>query len=136
MSPICYQVSPIQLGDEDCLYLNINTPKVGGIVGFYLFTTLLSNIKNVSFNFFIFIFYFIKAIPAKLMPVIMYIHYGGFVKGFSGFPNSAKYFMDEDVVIVTLNYRLGILGILVHLLYMSRYNAQRRSNSPPLYLST
>ncbi|KAF5273127.1 hypothetical protein FQA39_LY07617 [Lamprigera yunnana] len=69
-------------GSEDCLYLNIYTPKLPE--------------SNTS-----------------LKPVMFFIHGGGFTMG-SG--NSelygAGYFMPEDVVLVTINYRLGLLGFL------------------------
>lgn len=48
------------------------------------------------------------------MPVIVYIHGGGFFAGTAG-PSitGADYFMDtEDVIVVTMNYRLGPLGFL------------------------
>ncbi|XP_017783906.1 PREDICTED: venom carboxylesterase-6-like [Nicrophorus vespilloides] len=82
--PICTQLdlytpgSTIQ-GEEDCLFLNIYTPKVS----------------------------------SKLLPVMVYIHGGGFLSGsgsstFYG-PDSL---MNEDVVLVAINYRLGALGFL------------------------
>ncbi|MPC25228.1 Venom carboxylesterase-6 [Portunus trituberculatus] len=66
-------------GDEDCLYLNIFTPKA----------------KD----------------SRPHLPVMVYIHGGGFVCG-----STSEYppypLLNEDVVIVTLQYRLGILGFL------------------------
>ncbi|XP_053988697.1 carboxylic ester hydrolase-like isoform X2 [Hylaeus volcanicus] len=47
----------------------------------------------------------------KPMPVIFWIHGGAFQFG-SGQDMGAKYLMDYDVVVVTINYRLGILGFL------------------------
>ncbi|CAL8073925.1 unnamed protein product [Orchesella dallaii] len=44
-------------------------------------------------------------------PTLVYIHGGGFLSGTSGM-YGPKYFMDEDVVLVTINYRLGPLGFL------------------------
>ena len=44
-----------------------------------------------------------------LLPVIAYIHGGAFVMGSTRI-YGAKYFMDEDIVLVTMNYRLGALG--------------------------
>ncbi|CAG7835486.1 unnamed protein product [Allacma fusca] len=44
----------------------------------------------------------------KPLPVMLYIHGGG-VYG-NGTRYGAKYFMDEDVILVTFEYRLGILG--------------------------
>lgn len=47
-------------------------------------------------------------------PVILYIHPGGFyaVSGQSKNFAGPQYFMDRNVVLVTINYRLGILGFL------------------------
>ena len=45
------------------------------------------------------------------LPVMVYIHGGGYLDG-GGDNYGAKYFMDEDVVFVTINYRLGALGFL------------------------
>ncbi|ENN79424.1 hypothetical protein YQE_04068, partial [Dendroctonus ponderosae] len=69
-------------GDEDCLYLNVYTQQLPG---------------NSS----------------KLRPVMFYIHGGGFVFG-SSRPgiHGPKFLMTKDVVLVTINYRLGILGFL------------------------
>ena len=51
--------------------------------------------------------------PSKLLPVMVFIHGGGFVSGtgdstFAG----PSFLMDQDVVLVSVNYRLGILGFL------------------------
>ncbi|XP_043272746.1 venom carboxylesterase-6-like [Venturia canescens] len=45
------------------------------------------------------------------MPVIVYIHSGAFQFG-DGATHRPHYLMDHDVVLVTLNYRLGPLGFL------------------------
>ncbi|KAF5288897.1 hypothetical protein FQA39_LY03776 [Lamprigera yunnana] len=70
-------------GDEDCLYLNVYTPKMDA-----------NQTKS-------------------LYPVIVYIHGGSFVV------NSASYdwlgpeiLLNKDIVLVTVNYRLGALGFL------------------------
>ncbi|KZC10653.1 Venom carboxylesterase-6 [Dufourea novaeangliae] len=47
----------------------------------------------------------------KPMPVLFWIHGGAFMFG-SGMDMGAKYLMDHDVILVTSNYRLGILGFL------------------------
>ncbi|XP_021957941.1 esterase 6 [Folsomia candida] len=44
-------------------------------------------------------------------PVMVFIHGGGFFFGNSN-ENGADYFMDEEVVFVTINYRLSALGFL------------------------
>ena len=46
-------------------------------------------------------------------PVMVWIHGGAFVVGLSDTFDPTK-LVDEDVVVVTLNYRLGILGYLAH----------------------
>lgn len=45
-------------------------------------------------------------------PVMVYVHGGGFNFGWPGSAMKARYFMDEDVVLVTFSYRLGYLGFL------------------------
>lgn len=49
----------------------------------------------------------------KKFPVMIYIHGGGFLAGSgSSFFYNPIYFVQEGVVVVTLNYRLGPLGFL------------------------
>ncbi|KAJ8669923.1 hypothetical protein QAD02_001182 [Eretmocerus hayati] len=48
--------------------------------------------------------------PRKLMPVIVYLH-GGWYQYNGGFLHD-KYLADRDVIYLTLNYRLGLLGFL------------------------
>jgi len=69
-------------GDEDCLYLNVYTPQ-------------LPESNN------------------ELLPVMFYIHGGGWTSG-SGNPDlyGPDILLDKDVVLVTINYRLGALGFL------------------------
>lgn len=71
------------IGAEDCLYLNVYVP-------------VRENVGNLR-------------IPS--MPVIFWIHGGAFQFG-SGMYAGAKFLMDRDVVLVTINYRLGPLGFL------------------------
>ncbi|XP_076627824.1 juvenile hormone esterase [Colletes latitarsis] len=52
-----------------------------------------------------------EEMSTKPMPVIFWIHGGAFQFG-SGIDAGGKYLMDHDVVFVTINYRLGILGFL------------------------
>ncbi|OXA51292.1 Esterase E4 [Folsomia candida] len=70
------------LGSEDCLNLNVFTPK------------LPSNESD-----------------GKLLPVLVWIYGGGFVGG-SNQAYGGSYLMDEDVVLVVINYRLGAFGFL------------------------
>ncbi|KAF0760307.1 esterase FE4 isoform X1 [Aphis craccivora] len=70
------------VGSEDCLYLNVSVPQV----------------QNES--------------NGKLA-VMIFIHGGAFSYG-SGSKNefSPDYFLDENVIVVTMNYRLNALGFL------------------------
>ncbi|CAG7728616.1 unnamed protein product, partial [Allacma fusca] len=52
-----------------------------------------------------------KVNNSQMLPVMMYIHGGAFQNG-TGSLYRPDYFMDEDVVYVSPNYRLGILGFL------------------------
>lgn len=76
--------NPQVSGVEDCLYLYVYRPK-----------SLLRKKR-------------------KQLPVIVYIHGGGFFAGAAGPSISgADYMMDtEDVIVVTMSYRLGPLGFL------------------------
>nr|QVD39199.1 Carboxylesterase [Schistocerca gregaria] len=49
--------------------------------------------------------------PEKLFPVMFWIHGGGWVSG-TGAGYKAGYLIDKNVVLVTINYRLGPLGFL------------------------
>ncbi|XP_065212957.1 carboxylic ester hydrolase-like [Planococcus citri] len=69
-------------GDEDCLYLNVFTPKI------------------------------LAANSSELMNVLVYIHGGAFMYG-SGKNMNPDYIMqNDDIVFVSINYRLGPLGFL------------------------
>merc|ERR1712179_45506 len=70
------------LGSEDCLYLNVATP-------------------NLDYNL----------TSKDPMPVMFWIHGGGFVSG-SGSWFDPSFLLDKDVLIVSLNYRLGPFGFL------------------------
>ncbi|XP_050295651.1 esterase E4-like [Anthonomus grandis grandis] len=69
---------------EDCLYLNVYTTKLPS-----------GNINNVK------------------RPLIVHIHPGGFYSaGSASYWGGPQYFMDQDIILVTFNYRLGTLGFL------------------------
>ncbi|XP_054013924.1 carboxylic ester hydrolase-like [Hylaeus anthracinus] len=73
------------VGDEDCLYLNVYTPKL---------PTKSDEVKGGY-------------------PVMIWFHGGGWVCG-AGHSEyySPKFLLDYDVILVTVNYRLGPLGFL------------------------
>ncbi|CAH1142147.1 unnamed protein product [Phyllotreta striolata] len=83
--PLCPQETkptknPVTIS-EDCLILNVYTPK------------LHNNKKSPK------------------LPVIVFIHDGGYLRGGSAsYMYGPEYLLDHDVVLVTLNYRLGTLG--------------------------
>ena len=85
-SIICPQLSGLIIehleGQEDCLFLNIYVPQ--------------------------------KALENELkLPVMLWIHGGSLTVGSGKFDSYGPHsFMDEDLVIVTINYRLGPLGFL------------------------
>ncbi|XP_067007332.2 esterase FE4 [Anabrus simplex] len=71
-------------GSEDCLYLNVYSPQLPK-----------SGTDNLR------------------LPVMVYFHGGGFAYGSASATDyGADYLVDQGVVLVTVNYRLGILGFL------------------------
>ncbi|XP_057326290.1 juvenile hormone esterase-like isoform X2 [Microplitis mediator] len=83
----------IYVGSEDCLNLNVYTPK----------TYFSSNCDNAS-N---------RSSSAGLLPVMVWIFGGAFYRGDIKMSyNGPDYFIENDVVVVALNYRLGLLGYL------------------------
>lgn len=78
---------------EDCLFLNIVSPNLKvrhELVGFY------STIQ-----------------PKKPLPVVVFIHGGGYEIGDSemyGYKTASETLVSEDIIFVSLNYRLGVLG--------------------------
>ena len=84
--PPCPQVREGSVtGTEDCLYLNVWTP---------------TNSEYSS--------------PSPLKPVLVFIHGGSFILGGIDSPllQGANLAAEEDVVVVTIAYRLGALGFL------------------------
>ncbi|ORZ26348.1 Alpha/Beta hydrolase protein [Lobosporangium transversale] len=79
----CPQMGDLPGGDEDCLFLNVFTPKL-------------------------------NADKKSLLPVMFYLHGGSFTTGTGSDPafNPANMASRGQVVIVTINYRLGLLGFL------------------------
>ncbi|XP_045467881.1 venom carboxylesterase-6-like [Harmonia axyridis] len=82
-SPRCIQTHSKEIvGQEDCLYLNVYTPQI-------------SNDTR------------------RLLPVMVWIYGGAFIYGNSEYDDaSPDYFLDQDIVFVSINYRLGVLGFL------------------------
>jgi para-nitrobenzyl esterase len=82
--PICLQIkaSGIQDGSEDCLTLNVFTPLNAG--------------------------------PGMPLPVMFFVHGGGLARGSSHaqVPTAPPIVVDQNVVVVTIEYRLGVFGTL------------------------
>lgn len=89
VGPRCIQdlAGDIELGrqtDEDCLTLNVWTP-----------TDPDSG-------------------RPQTRPVMVWIHGGSFVNGSSGLYDARRLVTRGDIIVVTINYRLGVLGFLAH----------------------
>jgi hypothetical protein len=98
--PDCYQpVDPvmnpgadIQHMSEDCLYLNVFTP--AGHVG-----------RSRQGKFFT---------GSKLLPVMVWLHGGAFQTGGARRPEyDGRRLAERDIIVVSINYRLGSLGFMV-----------------------
>ncbi|XP_075991060.1 juvenile hormone esterase-like [Anticarsia gemmatalis] len=89
--PVCVQRNPYIrqegiVGQEDCLYLNIYSPK-----------TTENELQD----------------ERKLLPVMVFIHGGGWMCGDATTDMyGPQFLLDKDVLLVTINYRLGPLGFL------------------------
>jgi neuroligin len=85
--------------DEDCLYLNVYSPTVS--------TQNTAKIKPIFINNFE-----LQTASglAQPYPVMVYIHGGDFQRGASNLFPAHTLATFYDVVVVTINYRLGALG--------------------------
>ncbi|XP_076627049.1 juvenile hormone esterase-like [Colletes latitarsis] len=82
---VCPQIygDDTYMGDEDCLHLSVFTPK-------------LDFHKNMT-----------------LLPVMVWIYGGSFVKGYVNTTLfGPDFFMEQNVILVSINYRVGCLGFL------------------------
>ncbi|GAA2756039.1 carboxylesterase/lipase family protein [Actinopolymorpha rutila] len=75
---------------EDCLYLNVTTPASAG-------TKDTAGTKNT-------------AGPKRTRPVVVWVHGGGFTSGAGSSYDARRMAVRGDVVVVTVNYRLGVFG--------------------------
>ena len=86
------------LGSEDCLYLNVYTP---------------SEKKNHDKH---------HGLPAMVwihdkhhgLPVMVWIHGGSLVTGGGGFYDPTRMIEQSGVIVVTINYRIGLFGFFAH----------------------
>lgn len=90
LGPRCIQdlEGDLELGrqtDEDCLTLNVWTPAPNR-----------------------------HSAPAQPRPVMVWIHGGSFANGSSGVYDAGRLAARGEIIVVTINYRLGVLGFLAH----------------------
>ncbi|XP_043210841.1 juvenile hormone esterase-like [Amphibalanus amphitrite] len=96
---VCPQIDTFSetplIGNEDCLFVNVYTRQVR------------TRMQSVSSQ-----------------PVMIFVHGGMYIRG-SGNDRyyGPKYLMDEDIVLVTFNYRLGVFG------FLTTYDAAAPGNS-------
>jgi para-nitrobenzyl esterase len=77
---------------EDCLYLNVTVPAPG------------------------------DQPPRGKRPVFVWIHGGGFVGGSSGLYDLSELARSGDLVVVSMNYRLGVFGFMPHQRFGTEFN--------------
>jgi len=98
-------LSKEMIGSEDCLYLNIFVPQVVEI-----WITISQYIIVVLTKKKIIVFFYQDEINVK-KAVMVFIHGGSFNYGSASVSEfSPDYLLDENVIVVTINYRLNILG--------------------------
>lgn len=92
LSPVCMQLDTFAVldkhatsGSEDCLYLNIWTPRMGA-----------------------------DEAARRRLPVMVWIHGGGNTMGFAEATPGSHLAGAEQVVVVSLQYRLGVFGWFSH----------------------
>ncbi|KAK7501814.1 hypothetical protein BaRGS_00006900 [Batillaria attramentaria] len=95
---MCLQVAlgPVHPMSEDCLFLNVFAP-------FTPRNSLSSSSASEGRN---------ETSTAGPYPVLVFIHGGGFVSGSSNDYEPGKLVTEADIIVVTLNYRLGVFGFL------------------------
>ncbi|WP_188152146.1 carboxylesterase family protein [Teredinibacter waterburyi] len=85
------------VGSEDCLYLNIHVPKKANL------NTEQQNTAQQSG----------RADLSKL-PVMVFFHFGGNSVGWGSRIDFSKFASEMNVVVVSMNYRLGMFGLFYH----------------------
>lgn len=70
---------------EDCLFLNVTVPGAANAMGFW-----------------------------QNRPVLVWFHGGGFTGGSGDVYDAGAMALENDVIVVTVNYRLGALGFMAH----------------------
>jgi len=95
--PPCAQAARYNLTEasdnEDCLYLNVSRPHMEGV-----------------------------PLVQQKRPVLVWIHGGSFVGGSGSLYRLDRLAKGTDAVIVSINYRLGVLGFMPHPGFEAQYN--------------
>uniref|UniRef100_A0A672IRS1 Carboxylesterase type B domain-containing protein n=1 Tax=Salarias fasciatus TaxID=181472 RepID=A0A672IRS1_SALFA len=89
-------VSYVQEQSEDCLYLNIYVPTENDVAQFSSNETGRTNIHDEN----------------GLKPVMVYIHGGSYMEGTGNMIDGSILASYGNVIVITINYRLGVLGFL------------------------
>ncbi len=92
--------TPEVVGTEDCLYLNVTTPHED-----------IQTVRRAAMEQ-----------PAAPLPVLVYLHGGGFINGSGDQYDPTELVVRGNVIVVTVNYRLGALGFLAHPALLDAYN--------------
>lgn len=90
----------VDVGNEDCLYLNVYTPTIE--------VSLLScNESGCNLQ----LYFQRKSFNDFLYPVMVFMGSGDFESGDGSIYGPQK-LMEKNIVLVTFNYRLGVLGFM------------------------
>lgn len=88
---------------EDCLFLNIFVPSKDIAFHIHSIQYILNGIK----------FWFTVVNDTKKLSTLFYVHGGTFIQGsFNDLMNGPDFLMERDIILVTINHRLGVFGFL------------------------
>ena len=86
------------LGSEDCLYLNVYTPSQKKTHDKHHGLPAMAWIHDKHHG----------------LPVMVWIHGGSLVTGGGGFYDPTRVIEQSGVIVVTINYRIGLFGFFAH----------------------